>query len=80
MTYQYKIPYKYISYEQYRISKVIYTTADEPEVLTTGGNDDMSVPTSKQNATSCSKTEKVRVATFMCKIIVSHDINMCNIW
>ena len=65
-----KFPYKYNSYEQYRISKVIYTTADEPEVLTTGGNDDMTVSMSKQNATSCSKTEKVRVATSMCKILV----------
>ena len=44
---------------------MIYTAADAPEILTTGGNDDMTVSMSKQNATSCSKTEKVRVVSSM---------------
>ena len=61
----YQFAYKCNSYEHCRISKVIHTAADAPEILTTGGNDDMTVNMSKQNATSCSKTEKVRVVSSM---------------
>ena len=66
----YQFTYKCNSYEHCRISKVIHTAADAPEILTTGGNDDMTVNMSKQNATSCSKTEKVRVASSMYIVIL----------
>ena len=62
------------SYDQYGISKVMYTAADEPEVLTTGGNDDMTTAMSKQNATVCSNTEKVRLTSSSC-IVVSRSYN-----
>ena len=66
----YQFTYKCNSYEQCRISKVIYTAADAPEILTTGGSDDMTVNMSTQNTTSCSKTEKVRVVSSMYILIL----------
>ena len=63
------------SYEHYGTLKVMYTTADEPEVLTTGGNDDMTIPMSKRNGTVCSKTEKVRLTSFSCMVIFLKLLN-----